>query len=83
MIAQDKNQILYFANNEDYLSLWLLLALISHQTKLLFVLLKLLAIRFTVVVIWNLVIGIVKDGLLKYSSLSKAIKSKLLDDEQF
>jgi hypothetical protein len=24
-----------------------------------------------------------KDGLLKYSSLSKAIKSKLLDDEQF
>jgi hypothetical protein len=43
MIAQDKNQILYFANNEDYLSLMAPTgAYIPHQTKLLFVLLKLL-----------------------------------------
>jgi hypothetical protein len=36
-----------------------------------------------VVVIWNLVIGIVKRWLVKIQFLSKAIKSKLLDDEQF
>jgi hypothetical protein len=65
MIAQDKNQI-FIANNEDYLSLMAPTgAYIPHQTKLLFVLLKLLAIRFTVVVIWNLVIGIVKRWLVK------------------
>jgi hypothetical protein len=65
------------------LSLMVLLALISSPNETIVRSVKVIMIRFTVVVIWNLVIGIVKRWLVKIQFLSKAIKSKLLDDEQF
>lgn len=85
MIAQDKNQIIYFANNEGLLefngSYWRLYPspneTIVRSVKVIGE--KVYTGSYMEFGYWQRQ----KNGLLKYNSLSKAIKSKLLDDEQF
>ena len=85
MIAQDKNQIIYFANNEGLLefngSYWRLYPspneTIVRSVKVIGE--KVYTGSYMEFGYWQRQ----KNGLLKYNSLSKGIKSKLLDDEQF
>lgn len=85
MISQDSNNLMYFANNEGLLeyngSSWRL-----YPTPNETIIRSVKVINDRIYTGCYMEFGYWKrqpDGLLKYYSLSKAIKAKILDDEQF